>query len=436
MPPTMTRRVGRLLAACLLVSHITACAASAPTPGVSGDLLAAAASADPARSIALMRQQGERFARAPFLGGNEAQLLVDGPASFAALAEAIRNARARVDMETYQFDEQAGGEFADILLAARGRGVEVNLIYDAFGALGTPAALFERLRRGGVRVLEYNPLVPNARVPVDLNRRDHRKLLVVDGWVVITGGVNITQVYHNPPGRPTTDPDEMAWRDTDVRIEGPVAAQFGRHFVDTWRRQKGPPIADPPPASPPADSLTLVQAIDGAPEDGRPLIYRTLLAAIALSQRSIHLTTGYFVPTPDLARALRGAARRGVDVQIVIPGTSDSTDAVEAGRSRYEEMLEAGVKLHEFQGRVLHAKTAVIDGGWSAVGSSNLDWRSAVWNNEIDAIILGDAFGGQMEQLFRADLAQSRSVTLREWRARGLVQRLRETKARLIETLL
>ncbi|WP_043839905.1 phospholipase D-like domain-containing protein, partial [Muricoccus aerilatus] len=194
---------------------------SAPTPGVSPDLLAARAAAAPGQSIDLMRQQSERFAGVPFISGNRVDLLVDGPAIFAALEDAIRSARTRIDMESYEFDEKAGGQFAELLLAARRRGVEVNLIYDAWGAVNTPAALFDRLRQGGVQVLEFNPLRPNERVPVSLNKRDHRKLLCVDGRVAITGGANISEVYQNSPKPHGTDPDDQAWRDTSVRIEGP-----------------------------------------------------------------------------------------------------------------------------------------------------------------------------------------------------------------------
>ncbi len=416
-----------------LLVLLAGCAAE-PPPGVSPDLLAARAGADPARGLDLMRQQGERFAKVPFLPGNRVELLVDGPASFAALAEAIRSATTRVDMETYEFDDAAGAEFGDILLAARSRGVEVNLIYDAWGAVDTAPALFDRLRRGGVRVLEYNPLTPNARVPVNVNARDHRKLLCVDGRVAITGGVNITRAYEKP--RDAANPEEAGWRDTDVRIEGPVVAQFERYFMETWRRQKGPPLTEPPPAPPPyADGVT-VQAIDGAPDDGRPLIYRTLLAAIALSQRFVHLTTGFFVPTPDLMRAITTAARRGVDVQLIVPVHSDSKGAVAAGRAKYGDLLEAGVHIHEFQGRVLHAKTAVIDGAWSAIGSSNLDWRSTIWNNEIDAIILDAKFGAQMAAVFDADIAASKTIDLADWRRRGVSERLEELRAKLVEELL
>jgi len=420
----------------LFIAALLAACVSAPAPGVSPDLLQAKAGADPARSLDLMRQQGERFAGVPFLGGNRVELLRDGPASFAALQEAIRSARTRIDMESYEFDEAAGGEFSDTLLAAASRGVEVNLVYDAWGAAGTPAALFDRLRKGGVRVLEFNPLRPNERVPVELNKRDHRKLLCVDGRVAITGGVNISSVYENTPKPRGTDPGQQAWRDTDVRIEGPVVAQFERYFMETWRQQRGPVLADPPPTPATQPGTTMVQAIDGAPDSEQPLIYRTLLAAITLSQRSIHLTTGFFVPTPDLARALMDAARRGVDVQLVVPGQSDSSAAVAAGRAKYGELLEAGVKIHERQGRILHAKTAVVDGAWSAVGSSNLDWRSTVWNNEIDAIILGTEFGGAMEAMFADDVTASHTVTLEAWRRRGLGERVQEIRAKLVETLL
>ncbi|RYY16178.1 MAG: cardiolipin synthase B, partial [Alphaproteobacteria bacterium] len=284
--------------------------------------------------------------------------------------------------------------------------------------------------------LEYNPIRPNGRVPIDPNRRDHRKLLCVDGRVCITGGVNISKVYQNAPAPRGTDPDDQAWRDTDVRIEGPVTAQFERLYADTWRDQHGRPLppAPPPPVVPVGDLL--VQAIDGAPEDGQPLIYRTLLASIALSQRSVHLTTGFFVPTPDMLHALEAAARRGVDVQLMVPGQSDSTMSLWAGRSNYGDLLDAGVQIHELQGRILHAKTAVIDGAWSAVGSANLDWRSAIWNNEIDAVILGENFGRQMEALFNADRQRSHTIDRTAWHRRGPIQRLRELQARTLSRFL
>ena len=429
------KRSARAALTLLVITATLAGCAGEPPPRTSPDLLAAAA-ADPARSLDLMREQGERFAHVPFLAGNRVELLIDGPASFDALAAAIRSARTRIDMESYEFDETAGRVFADLLLAARRRGVEVNLIYDAWGANDTRSALFDRLRQGNVKVLEFNPLRPNVRVPIKINARDHRKLLCVDGKIAITGGVNISRVYWNKPKHAVADPNDEAWRDTDVRIEGPVVAQFEHYFMETWRQQKGPILTDAPSAPPPNPGGTMVQAIDGAPDNGQPLIYRTLLAAIALSQTSVHLTTGFFVPTPDLMQALESAARRGVDVQVIVPGRSTSDAAVAVGRLEYGRLLRAGVKLHEFQHRILHAKTAVIDGAWSAIGSSNLDWRSTVWNNEIDAIILNAEFGKRMEALFQIDLSASKTVEFSAWQHRSLEEHVQELKARLVERFL
>lgn len=429
-------KLGMLL---LLLSVASGCV-SAPTPGADTDLLAAEAGADPARALVLMRQQEERIAHKPFLPGNRVDLLVNGPAAFAALADAINSATIRIDMESYEFDQQAGGRFSDLLLAARLRGVAVNLVYDGWGAFNTPKAVFDRLRQGGVNVLEYNPLAPNHRVGIYLNKRDHRKLLCVDGRLVITGGVNISHVYENIPGPLDTGvpgkPSEAPWRDTDVRIEGPVVTQFEHYFMRTWQDQHGKPL--PPPPLTPAlwKGDLLVQAIDGEPNDGHPLIYRTLLSGIALSRRSVHLTTGFFAPTPDLANALGAAARRGVDVQIVVPSRSTSHAALEAGRADYEDLLEAGVHIHERLYRVLHAKTVVIDGAWSAVGSSNLDWRSVVWNNEIDAIIIDKGFGERMEMLFAQDVAASRTIDPAAWRHRSLIERFSEWRSSLLQALL
>jgi len=198
----------------------------------------------------------------------------------------------------------------------------------------------------------------------------------------------------------------MPWRDTDVEIDGPAAAEFEHIFLETWHWNKGAAIP-PPPATPTTTrGSALVQAIDGDPNDNRPMIYRTLLVSLALAHKSIHLTTGYFVPTPDLDRALKRAARRGVDVEIVVPAHSDSDMSIAAGRSEYMSLLKAGVHIYERLGVVLHAKTAVIDGTLSIIGSSNLDWRSVIYNTEDDAVIIDRAFGQKMEAMFADDIAR------------------------------
>jgi cardiolipin synthase len=260
--------------------------------------------------------------------------------------------------------------------------------------------------------------------------------LVVDAAVAITGGVNISEVYENRHSQPQTDaPDRQPWRDTDIRLQGPVVAEFERLFVTAWREQKGPPLPDVVTLATRFGELR-VQAVDGAPIDHRPLIYRTLLVAITLARSSIHLTTGFFVPTPDLEDALESAARHGVDVELILPSRSDSTMALAAGRARYADLMEAGVHVFERQDAVLHAKTAVIDGVWSTVGSSNLDWRSVVENAEINAVVLGGVFGGQMEQMFAEDLARSNAIDPARWAERPFGERLHEWTAQWLDVLL
>jgi cardiolipin synthase len=287
-----------------------------------------------------------------------------------------------------------------------------------------------------VQVVAYHPLGQDGKLDLDVDRRDHRKLLVVDGTVAITGGVNVTAAYLNPKGSPSTDPDRMAWRDTDVRIEGPAVAEFERLWLRTWAEQHGPALPPPSPTPGLVRGASLVQAIDGAPVDHHPVIYETILAAIALSKSSVHLTTGFFAPPPELDEALRDAARRGVDVALVVPAHSTSDAARAAGRAHYTGLLQAGVKIYERQGVVLHAKTAVVDGLWSTVGSSNLDWRSTILNNEIDAVILDRDFGERMEAMFRDDVAASKQITPQAWAQRGLGERLDEFWAGMLDRLL
>jgi cardiolipin synthase len=368
--------------------------------------------------------------------GNEVTLLQDGPATYDAMFEAIRGAQDHIDVESYIIEDGAVGQrFADALLERQAQGVQVNVIYDSVGTFGTGKAFFDRLTQAGVQVLEFNPVNPlAARRSWSPNHRDHRKLLVVDGRLAFLGGINISNVYSSgsspPRGRQTPGP-QAGWRDTDVRIAGPAAAEFERLFDETWEKQQGKPLPRTRPAAIAPQGSHIVRAVGSTPDDAFSLIYLTLISAITNAQERVYLTNAYFVPDPQLVQALRDAAGRGVDVRIILPATSDSSAAWFAGRSHYAQLLEAGVKIYERRGALLHAKTAIVDGVWSCVGSSNLDWRSALDNDEINAVILGREFGQQMQAAFAADMAASDAIDLAAWRRRPMLPRLKELAARL-----
>lgn len=376
----------------------------------------------------------------PIVKGNKVELLIDGPATYAAMFKAIENARNHVNMETYIFeDDETGRKLADLLVRKQQEGVQVNLIYDSVGSITTPPAFFQALRDKGVSVLEYNPVNPlKARRKWRLTRRDHRKILVVDGSIAITGGVNISHVYSSMFfGNETRGTSEIPWRDTDVLIEGPVVAQFQELFFNTWKWQKGPEIRDRdyfPELD--AKGSDLVQVIQSSPGEKRRTTFIMYLSGIMSAERTIHLTNSYFVPDRQMVNALTEAAKSGVDVKLILPRNSDSQLAMNAGRYYYEELLEAGVKLYELRNALLHAKTAVIDEVWSTVGSTNMDFLSFSTNNEVNAIILSSRFAAEMEDMFSRDLEQSDIITKEKWDKRPISDRIREWFAHLFSRLL
>ena len=381
----------------------------------------------------------------PLVVGNKVTLLEDGPATYAAMFAAIRGATDHINIESYIIeDDEIGRQFAEALLAQQGRGVQVNLIYDSFGAIATPRAFFERLVGGGIAVLEFNPLSPLAsRAAWRLNHRDHRKLLVVDGRTAFIGGINISSVYSSgsvaqrPAKAAAAVAAADAWRDTHLQIDGPVVADLQKLFVETWRKQQGLPLATrryfPSLA---ASGNDIVRAIGSTPDDPYSFMYLTLISAIGNAEKQVHLTNAYFVPDPQLLKALTDAAARGVEVKLILPGYSDSSTVFHAGRSHYAQLLAGGVKLYERGGALLHSKTAVIDGVWSTVGSSNLDWRSALDNDEVNAVVLGRDFAAKMQAMFARDLAASQPIDGESWARRGLLLRVKEWLARLAGRLL
>lgn len=419
---------------CLALATLTSCAS---LPQFDPDLACNIPTSNESQALAVITRESTKITGTPFIAGNKVHLLENGPNTYTAMETAIAAAHQRIDMESYEFDGPVAEEFALLLIAEQAQGVQVNLIYDAYGT-NAPPGLFDMLRKNGVNVVAYSPLNPAKMTALDLDRRDHRKLLVIDDAVAFTGGINIAEVYENRRSSDpqSTNPSKMPWRDTDIEIAGPVVGVFERLFMQTWTEQKGPSIPAPPPASTKPEGDSMVQALDGSPKDSHPAIYKTLLVAIATARKSVHLTTGFFGPPPDLIEALQCAARRGVDVRIIVPSTSNSDASIAAGRSHYEGLLNVGVHIYERQGAVLHAKTAVIDGVWSIVGSANLDWRSVVFNNEIDAVVLGPTFGNEMEKQFQKDLSASKEITLSAWHRRGIGERLNEFRARIIESQL
>lgn len=439
-------RILHLSTALLFGSLITACST---LPDVSS-LISSSTSQSASRSTTTLQNVAaapdphtlaafeEVVTGSPLIEGNKVTLLFDGPETMTAMIAAIEHAKSTINFETYIFDQDLLGQrFADLLIEKQLAGVQVNIIYDSVGSIGTPSDFFERMRATGIKLIEFNPVNPLRRFGHwQLNHRDHRKILVVDGKVGFAGGVNISAAYANSSlfrSKRHADAGTIGWRDTHVMIEGPAVASLQLLFLKTWEDQGSEDLPDLDYFPTLSNAGNKAVHILGSQPGGDYAIYKAYILAIQQARHSIHITTPYFAPDRQLVNALIAAAERGVDVTMILPSVSDIGLVFQAGRSFYTQLLRAGIHIYQLQIAVLHAKTAIIDSIWSTVGSTNLDIRSFLHNDEANVIVIDEEFGREMEKAFQDDLLDSYQITLDQWQQRPFSERLREWIARSME---
>jgi len=359
----------------------------------------------------------DRAAGMQAIPGNAVTLLVDGADTYAAMHAQIAAATRRIHLENYIIHADAVGQrFADALIAKAKAGVRVRVLYDWLGSFGTPRRFWRALREGGVEVRAFGP--PSLRDPLLLFARDHRKLLVVDGESGVTGGLCIGQDWVGDPVK-----SRLPWRDTAIAIVGPAARALDSAFARAWTFAGG---ETPDDASEMASDVspvgeTTVRVV--ATEPGRERAYRTMDLLLGVSGERIWLTEAYLSAPQRMYQAFQDAARDGADVRLLLPGSSDLTMVRNLGRAGYRPLLRAGVRIWEWSGPMLHAKTLVADGRWCRVGSSNLNVSSLLANWELDILIDDGSFGEAMESQFRWDLTHAREVVLRPRRVPALFGR-------------
>ena len=376
----------------------------------------------------------ERIDDDVFHGGNRVEVFFDGGTAFAAMLRDVAAAREEVLLESYIFkDDSTGRRFQQELLAAARRGVSVRVLADGFGSWETRSAFWSELRDGGVDARLFHPPW-NLRL---LRFRDHRKILVVDRSVAYTGGMNIGEEYGSSvvPSAMRRAPDGTVWRDSHARVEGSAAWETAVVFEEGWRHAGGAPIGlGPGHLGGTAPSRVLV--VDSRPGRGNLEVSAGFAAVVAGARRRLWITVAYFAPSRRVIRMLGEAAARGVDVRLLLPGKSDVQLVRHAGHGFYDDLLERRVRIFEYQASVLHAKTLVADGFLSAIGSSNLDFRSFELNAECNFVIACDTVGKTMEERFEVDLQQASEVRQPAWGARGGAHRTGDGLARRLAPLL
>ncbi|MEY2936756.1 MAG: hypothetical protein RL033_7505 [Pseudomonadota bacterium] len=365
-------------------------------------------------SVRLLAQQAfSRVAGAPLIVGNEVRLLIDARANFDAWLEAIRGAESSVLFENYMFsDDQVGREMRDALVERAAAGVKVRVIRDWFGCLGESRdGFWKPLRAAGGQVRTYNPL--QLSNPYGALSRNHRKLLVVDSNSGFISGVCVSGRWLGKPAAGVPP-----WRDTGVVVQGPVVHELGLAFAESWahlgeRLDSELPVLRHHPGPAGEVALRVVAAVPGVAG-----LYRLDQLIAAIAQTRLWITDAYFVGTAAYVQGLCAAARDGVDVRLLVPGASDVPIVGALGRAGYRPLLEAGVRVFEWNGSMLHAKTAAADGRWARVGSTNLNVMSWASNSEIDVTIEDEGFTRQMEEQYERDLAGATEIILHARRRR------------------
>lgn len=406
----------------------------------------------------------QALAGTPLYSGNKVTVLRDGQQTFGAIFSALHQAQHYLYLEYFILEDVSfnGEHLSDVLIERHQHGVQINIIYDAIGSFQTPSSFFDRLQQAGIHIQKYAPISPFSP-HFAVNRRDHRKILVADGQLGIIGGVNLSTDYeHTPSGgtggpsgaggssgpsgaHPTptaappdeADPATAVWHDTDIQIQGPAVIELKELFEQHWQEQGGKAadlVQDDDPPGPQGDQV--VRVIGSRGGQVLPRYYATLLSAIRTATSRIWIEAAYFVPTHQERQALARASRRGVDIRLLLPSTTDSKAALAVQHANYGAMLKAGVKIYERDDGILHSKTAVMDSVWSVIGSSNFDHRSVLFNDEVDAVVLSAATGATLEQDFLQDLQHAHQVDYATWRKRPEREKIREEFWRLWQQML
>lgn len=361
--------------------------------------------------------------------GNSAQILNNGDEIFPAMTEAIRGARTTVNLESYIFkDDKAGKIIADALMDAARRGVEVRVLVDGTGSKFS-GGMLERMRKAGVKATKFRPI--RLWTLHKIAHRTHRKILVVDGTISFTGGFCIADQWLGDARNP------KEWRDMMVRAEGPVSAQMQSIFSEDWTFTTGEILAGNKfyPKIAPAGNIT-AQAIKVSHGDSSSLAAMLYYVAIQSARKSIHIQNAYFVPNRQIRNALIDAAKRGVDVRIMVPGRHMDEPLVRmASRRHYGELLRSGVRIFEYSRTMMHNKDSVIDGVFTTIGSINFDARSIHENAEESLAFYDRDFGAKLEAVFAEDEKHCREITYESWKRRSLEQRLAEIVSGAFEPL-
>lgn len=369
--------------------------------------------------------------------------LFNGETTFNKMKELIGRAEKHIHLEYFTFEDVdlGGVTLKALLLEKLAKGVEVHVIYDAYGSQQTPPEFFESLKKAGAKITEFHPL--KGASLSQLSQRDHRKILIVDGKVAIIGGVNLSKTYQSKGSfktykKETPNPLDVVWRDMDVMVQGPILSDIQRVFLENW--DSAQPLDQThffPKLSKQGNQFARVIATPVTKrKDTDSPYYLSVLSAIDNAEDRILINAAYFVPTKGQLQALINAAQRGVQVRILVPSFTDSTLALLVQRSRYSQLLENHIDIYEMQGQVLHAKTISIDGVWSTIGSSNFDYRSAGINAEVDLVILGKEIAKALEGRFKEDMADAKKIELEEWKKRSLLDKLKQQSARMFEGFL
>lgn len=401
--------------------------------------------------------------------GNEVTLLVDAEDAVGEMRAALLAAKRSIWIEFYIIKNDAtGARFLDRLAERAREGLEVRLLYDALGSIGIDARRLEALREAGGRVEAFLPFNPLRRRWA-INLRNHRKLVVVDGEIGFTGGMNVGDEYSGRLGSrltrqvkgqlqrlgagggggsgasgapdserreaPPEDSQAETFRDTHLKIVGPAVADLAQIFAEDWSFATDEELALPPPP-PPCPEGEVVAVVPSGPDQEHNASGLVFFSGVATARQRVWLTSAYFVPDHAMIAALISAALRGVDVRVLVPQKSDVALVDAAARSNFLVLLRGGVRVFLYQPSVLHAKTMVVDGTWGMVGSANFDIRSFRLNFELGALVLGPHFAARMEARFKRDLEHSREVLAQELEARGFLERLRDGGARLVSPLL